>query len=71
MGNIFADREREDTFDEDEVIVSTTECTGLKITPPLDEIEDINESSLYAIHSAKDDETKEKKCKKEKAQDRR
>lgn len=71
MDNSFDDRDREDTFDEGEVIASATECTGLKITPPLDEIEDINESSLYAIHSAKNDEPKEKKCAKEKAGGRR
>lgn len=45
---------REDSFDENEIVISNTECTGLLPALPVNDPEaDENTARLYAIHAPK------------------
>ena len=41
------------SFQENEVVASATECTGLMPALPQDDVSDENSASLYGIHDAK------------------
>ena len=50
-------------FDESEVVISATECTGILPTLPMDDAPDAQQSAaeLYAIHAPKKSKKKRKR----------